>query len=217
MKKSLILILAVLTLTSVLFLTACSQDGGDGTATADSAVDGMTPYSVDAEGNATSYYKNEYDDENRLIRKNIYDVEGTLTEYTTYSYDENGNENKEVTCSADDTILSQIVWERLPDGRPTKEIILEGEDLIKSTIKTEYTEAGKEAAIYEYGDKNQLIRYQIFEYNEEDELTRHTTYNEKDEVESYITYVKNDDGTFTEYTYDSEGHLISNAQETTAQ
>lgn len=217
MKRTLCLMLAVLMLTSALLLTACSQNTDSGKATVDSAIEGLTPYSVDVDGNATSYYKNEVDKNNRLIRNNVYDANGVLTEYTAYSYDENGNENKEVTYDANDNILSQIVWERLPDGRPTKEIILEGEDLIQSTIKTEYTEAGKEAAIYEYGDKNQLIRYQTFEYNDENELTRHTLYNEKDEVQSYITYVKNSDGTFTEYTYDSQGKLISNMEATTAQ
>jgi hypothetical protein len=78
MKKIIAAVLAIVAAVSAISLTACNkgannapaQSSSEAAQTSAETVDlsGLTPYGLNSNGKPTRYYKNEYDDKNRLIR-----------------------------------------------------------------------------------------------------------------------------------------------------
>lgn len=212
MKKSVALLLAVMLLISVFSLTSCQLFGGkksEAAATEAAKIpEGLTPYSLNADGTPSSYYKNEYDDQNRLTRNYVYDLNAKLLTSTGYEYDQYGNEIRTIMYDADGEITSQIAWEKTKDGLVTKRSDINKDGEVTRVITTDYTDDGKEAEITEYDGSDKVVKKQTFEYDDDGELVRHTVY-KGDAIEYYITYVKDSDGKYVEYKYDGDGNLIT--------
>lgn len=216
MKRIPALLLTGLLAVSVCFLTACqkNEDGGvsaagETTAAAVSVPDDLTPYSVNADGSATSYLKTDLDDDGRVIRSYTYDSLGQLCGSTGFEYDENGNVVKEIMYNEEDAITAQTLYEKTPEDLVTKRTDLNSKGEVTAVSVYEYTDAGFESATYKYDGDDNLLSYRLYEYDEEDNLVQMTVYGAGGEVESTTIYTDNDDGTFTESKYDGDGNLIS--------
>lgn len=210
MKRFLTLLLIAVLALSAAALTACSKGDTAETTVFDtvSIPDDLTPYNVNAEGRATGYYKNEYDAENRLTRSYTYDALGVLQGSTGYEYDENGNISRDIIYNAEDKILSQTIYKKTADDRILTLTELDATGAVKRVVEHTYTESGLEAEVIESDGSGNTTRRQVFEYDENDDLSTYTLYNGEN-VEYTITYVTAEDGTVTEYKYDGDGNLIS--------
>ncbi|MBQ9680225.1 MAG: hypothetical protein IJV48_06045 [Ruminococcus sp.] len=211
MKRTVSLLLVIILAVSVLSLSACQKKPEADTATeaVSSVSDDLTPFSVNEDGSPTSYYKNEYDDENRVIRNYTYDATGKPVSSIGYEYDENGNSIKDIMYNANGEVTGQTLYEKTAEGLVTKRTDLNSKGETTSVITTEYTDFGAESAVYKYDGSDNLLSWRSYEYDDEDQLIKMTVYDANGEVESYITYTDNDDGTFTEQKYDGDGNLIS--------
>ncbi len=212
MKRILSIALAALVVLSALALSACQKQGDTAETTIFDTVsipEDLTPYSVNADGRPTSYYKNEYDGENRLTRNYTYDALGRLTGSTGYEYDANGYESRDIMYDAEGAVTSQIVYERNEKGDETKRTELDASGAVVSVIEYQYNGNGDLTEINELDGSGNSIKRQVYDYDEAGELAIYTLY-KGDAVEYTVTYVTSDDGTVTEYKYDGNGNLLSN-------
>ena len=216
MKRMIALLLCGMLAVSAISLTACKKSSESGTAEGGatevvvaSVPDDLVPFSVNADGSATSYYKNDVDDDGRVIRNYTYDSLGQLVSSIGYEYDENGNVSKDIMYNADGEITGQTLYEKTADDLVTKRTDLNSKGEVTSVTTTEYTDFGAESAVYKYDGEDNLLGYREYEYDDLDNLVKLTVYGAGGAVESTFIYTDNGDGTFTEQKYDGDGNLVS--------
>ncbi|WP_407383627.1 hypothetical protein [Ruminococcus sp.] len=216
MKKLISLLLIAVLASCALALTACQSNeksAATEAATVDEAPvsipDGVTPISIDAEGNASGYSKEERDENGRVTRRYTYDSMGKFVSSIGYEFDKSGFASKEIHYAEDGSIESQSLFERNEEGLITKRTELDGSGKTVGITVKEYNDHGFETVIYEYDGDNKLLNYKKYEYNSDDEMTKMTLYKADDTVEYSITYDNAEDGSVIEKKYDADGNLIS--------
>ena len=108
-----ILLALILVLSTAVVFVGCKKDG---------IPDDLIPYNVDANGNPTSYYKNEYDKDGNLIKEQTYNSEGELISYNTNEFDDRGNKTVSVFYDKDGKVAGETQVEYNDQNLPTKQM-----------------------------------------------------------------------------------------------
>lgn len=211
MKRIISLFLIIALSLAVISLTACGKkaEQNDIVKQAQESVSSdLTPFSVNSDGSATSYYKNDTDAEGRVTRHYTYNALGELDGSTGYEYDKNGNVIKEIMYNDKGEAVGQVLYEKTEDDRVTKRTDINSKGETTAVTTTEYTDFDKEKAVYKYDGSDNLLRYTIYDYDGET-LTKTTIYNGNGTIDYYTVYEKDDKGKMTAKRFDADDNPIA--------
>ncbi len=208
MKRVIALILTAMMLLTAVLLTGCGDDKNKTQAAAVEAPEGAIA-NTNPSGVVTSFYKNEYSDDGKLLRYYDYNSKGELLGSTAYEYDQYGNDIKTILYGRDNEIQAQIKYEKTPEGMITKRTDIDANGVITQIVTIEYTDFNAEKTISNYNGDGTLKSYKENEYDSNQNLTKTTNYDADGNVKHYTTYVTDEKGVTTKYKYDAEGNLIT--------
>lgn len=216
MKRIISLVLIALTAFTAVALSACQKNEQK---SSDSAVvdpvaaasipDDLEPYSLNAEGKPSSYFKNDKNENGQITRHYTYDALGVLQGSTGFEYDENGYPSQDILYDAEGNVTSRVLYEYNAAGLLTKQTNVNANGEVTAVVEFTYDKEGRTLSMEKSDGKGNVTSKQTNEYDEEGNLTTFTQY-KNGAVEYSITYVYNDDGSVVEYKYDGEGNLINN-------
>lgn len=211
MKRIISLVLIALTAFTAVALSACQkneQKSSDPVAAA-SIPDDLEPYSLNAEGKPSGYFKNEKNESGQVTRHYTYDALGKLQGSTGFEYDKNGYPSQDILYDADGNVTSRVLYEYNETGLQTKQTNVNASGEVTAVVEYTYDAEGRALSMEKSDGKGNVTSKQTSEYDEAGNLSVFTQYKDG-AVEYSITYIYNDDGSVTEYKYDGDGNLISN-------
>lgn len=210
MKRLIAMLLCLMLALTAVSLTACNNAKSTSpTESAASVPEGLTPNSLNAQGNPTGFYKVDKDDKGRVTRNYSYDAQGALTGSIGYEYDNNDNVIKEIYYTDKGEIDYQTAFEKNAEGLVTKRTDMDAQGNPTAITVTEYRDEGGESAVFYYDGSNVLLSYTTFMYDENGELIKMTKCKADDTIEYFITYEKDANGNVVEKKFDSEGNPVS--------
>ncbi len=137
------------------------------------------------EGNLERYSLYEYDEQEKLTRKNRFDPDGTLRGYATYQYGPEGNLAVESEFSGEGRL--SVVTEYNSEGRTSKRTNYDSDGNLESYWEHEYDETGKNIKSSWYQADGSLKQYTVYEYDDQGNEGKISDYNGDDTLESYQT------------------------------
>ncbi len=198
MKKLLAIILATVLCLS---FAACAEEkpadeNTDETKTeANESVTDEPADSVIEEAYETDFdgYALERDDEGKLIKRYWKIGEETYV-YDEYEYDENGFLIKRISYEWSETVPIIYLYENDEKGNPVKETVERDDGTFDYTYYTyEYDAAGNtvkktEDSVNDYSEQGTIDVVNVYEYDENNNVVKHTIYDAYDLVIGCVTY-----------------------------
>lgn len=201
--KWLIIGLSVLLIVALVFvIVSCSKKKGE---------ENKNGFDIKQEAGKMYDYKNETDEQGRLVKHTTISPKGDVVGYEEYSYDEEGRLVSTVKRDANGNFKTKemIIYVDKDFGdniERKKEVIFLDESNTKvENWTTEYNDLGKKT-VDKHFVKGELKDYVEYEYNDEAQLIKESSFKGNGQLKNYVTYTYDADGNEKATKYDANGN-----------